>query len=108
VANGGSGCADQLDRVERVRRAFPAVLFLGVISRRSLKEARSMVRKRGWGFPMLLDRDAQLLNLYGVGDCPTTVFARKGGVSAGSRLRSLSEAQLTAAVRALVQGPVVP
>lgn len=104
VATGGSGCADQLDRVERVRRVFPAVNFVGVISRKSLSEARAMVRSRGWGFQVLLDRDAQLLNLYGVGDCPTTVFARKGGVSAGSHLRATSEAQLTAQVRALLKG----
>jgi AhpC/TSA family len=108
VANGGSGCADQLDRVERVRRSFPGVTFLGVISRKSLSDAKRMVRSNGWGFQVLLDRDAQLLNLYGVGDCPTTVFARKGGRSAGSRLRSLSEAQLSADVRALVQGRAVP
>jgi hypothetical protein len=104
VANGGSGCADQLDRVEHVRRSFPNVTFLGVISRKSLSEAKSMVRSRGWRFPVLLDRDAQLLNLYGVGDCPTTVFGRTGGVSAGSRLRALSEARLAASVRALLHG----
>jgi hypothetical protein len=108
VANGGSGCAAQLDRVERVRRSFPQVTFLGVISRKSLSDAKKMVRSHGWGFQVLLDRDAQLLNLYGVGDCPTTVFGRRGGVSAGSKLRSLGEAQLAADVRALVQGRPVP
>jgi len=108
VANGGAGCADQLDRVERVRTAFPGVEFLGVISRRSLGDARKMVLSRGWRFPVALDRDAQLLNLYGVGDCPTIVFARRGGISAGTRHPALSEAQLRADVRALVQGRPIP
>jgi hypothetical protein len=102
VANGGAGCASQLGRVERVRRAFPAVTFLGVISRKSLSEAKRMVRSNGWGFPVLLDRDAQLLNLYGIGDCPTTVFARKGGISAGSLRGDLSEARLRQLVTARV------
>jgi hypothetical protein len=108
VANGGAGCGAQLDRVERVRRSFPSVTFLGVISRKSLHDAKSMVREHGWSFPVALDRDGQLLNLYGVGDCPTTVFAKKGGVSAGSRRPGLSVARLHAAVTALVDGRPLP
>jgi hypothetical protein len=108
VANGGAGCGAQLDRVERVVGSFPKVTFLGVISRKSLDDARSMVRDHRWSFPVALDRDGQLLNLYGIGDCPTTVFARKGGVSAGSRRPGLSEARLRAAVTALVDGRPLP
>jgi hypothetical protein len=108
VANGGAGCGAQLDRVERVQRAFPGVTFLGVVSRKSLDDARSMVRESRWTFPVALDRDGQLLNLYGIGDCPTTVFAKKGGVSAGSRRPALSEAKLRAAVTALVEGRPLP
>lgn len=108
VANGGAGCGAQLDRVERVRRSFPGVTFLGVLSRKSLDDAKRMVRDNGWTFPVALDRDGQLLNLYGIGDCPTTVFAKKGGVSAGSRRPALSEARLRADVRALLAGRRVP
>jgi hypothetical protein len=108
VATGGSGCATELDRVERVRRSFPTVEFVGVISRKSLSDAGSMVRSHGWRFPVALDRDAAVFNLYGIGDCPTTVFARKGGISAGTHRGNLSEAQLGADVRALVQGRAIP
>jgi hypothetical protein len=101
VATGGAGCADQLDRVERVRRSFPDVGFVGVISRKSLADAKRMVRSGGWTFPVALDRDAAVFNLYGIGDCPTTVFARKGGVSAGTRRGALSEAALAARIRTL-------
>src|SRR5205807_10547664 len=107
VATGGSGCDAQLDRVERVRRSFPGVGFVGVISRKSLSDARSMVRSHGWGFPVALARDAAVFNLYGIGDCPTTIFARRGGISAGTRRGNLSDAQLSAAVRALLQGRTV-
>jgi len=107
VATGGGGCNVQLDRVDRVRRSFPGVGFVGVISRTSLSAAGNMVRSRGWSFPVAFDRDAAVFNLYGIGDCPTTIFARRSGISAGTRRGNLSDAQLSAAVRALLQGRTV-
>jgi hypothetical protein len=101
VANARSDCEDQLDRVERVRRSFPRVGFVGVISRRDLDEAQGMVRDRGWGFPVVQDRDAQLFNAYGIGDCPTTVFAHRGGKVRTSKRGKLTEAQLRAEAAAL-------
>jgi AhpC/TSA family len=108
VANGGAGCDAQLDRVERVARSFRQVTFLGVISRKSLEDASAMVREHRWTFPVALDRDGQLLNLYGIGDCPTTVFARRGGISAGSRRPAISEDRLRASVGALAAGRPLP
>jgi hypothetical protein len=108
VATGGAGCAGQLDRVERILRSFPNVNFVGVVSRKSLADAKSMTRSHGWTFPVALDRDAAVFNLFGIGDCPTTVFARKGGISAGTRRGELSEARLAADVRALVGGKAIP
>jgi hypothetical protein len=107
VANGGAGCDAQLDRVERVRGSFRGANFLGVISRKSLADAKKMASSHGWHF-LALDRDAQLLNLYGIGDCPTTIFVRRGGISAGTRRGALREARLAADVRALVQGQPIP
>jgi hypothetical protein len=104
VATGGSPCGDQLDRVERLRREFPQVTFVGVVSRRTLADAKKMVRANGWGFPVVLDRDAQLFNLYGVGDCPTTIFSRPGGISAGTVNGELGEARLRRHVKALLAG----
>ena len=104
VATGGAGCNAQLDRVDRVRRSFPGVEFVGVISRTSLSDAGKMAHSHGWGFPVAFDRDAAVFNLYGIGDCPTTIFARRGGISAGTHRGNLSDAQLSADVRALVHG----
>lgn len=108
VATGGAGCAVQIDRADRVRRSFPGVNFLGVVSRKSLKDAKSMTRAHGWTLPVALDRDAALFNLFGIGDCPTTIFARRGGISVGTRRGDLSEARLAADVRALEQGRPIP
>jgi len=105
VANGGNGCASQLDRVDRVVRGFRGVNFLGVISKTSLSEAADLVRSHRVRFPVAFDRNADLFNTYAIGDCPTTVFAHAGGISAGTRLGKLSEMQLRRYVRALVRHP---
>jgi peroxiredoxin len=96
VANATRGCEDQLDRVERIRADFPSIAFVGVISRRERDEAEKLVRENGWNFPVVVDRDAQLFNLYGIGDCPTTVFARRGGVANRSVRGDLDAARLRA------------
>jgi peroxiredoxin len=96
VANATRGCEDQLDRIEQIRREFPGVAFVGVISKRDQPEAERLVRENGWSFPVVIDRDLALFNLYGIGDCPTTVFARRGGVSNRSVRGELDAARLRA------------
>lgn len=103
VANAARGCEDQLDRVERVRRSVPKVAFVGVISKRDQSDAQEIVRDNAWRFPIALDRDAQLFNLYGIGDCPTTVFALRGGKVVNSRRGKLSELDLRAQAAALAR-----
>ena len=44
VANATQGCEDQLDRVEQVRREFPQVAFVAVISKRKRSEVEKLVR----------------------------------------------------------------
>jgi hypothetical protein len=109
IANGGSRrCAAQLDVLDRVRSSFPGVQFLGVISNKPLADAKAIVHSHGWKLPVALDRDHELFNLYAIGDCPTTVFGRPNGRSAGTRHPALTEAQLRAHVRALVAGRPLP
>jgi peroxiredoxin len=92
-------CAPQLDRVEQVRGEFPQVNFLGVIIREPKKKAAAIVRSHHWGFPVALDSDGEVSNIYGVGGCPTTVFARRGGTVRATRLGKLTAAQLRAELR---------
>ena len=94
VANATQDCEDQLDRVEQVRRDFPQVAFVGIVSKRDRDDVEGLVRKNGWGFPVVVDRDLALFNLYGIGDCPTTVFARRGGVANRSVRGELDVARL--------------
>jgi peroxiredoxin len=92
-------CTPQMDRVEHIRREFPGVNFVGVVIHQKKPAAAKLVRDHHWGFPVLLDRDGQVSNIYGIGGCPTTVFARRGGTVRATRLGKLSEAQLRAEVR---------
>lgn len=92
----GANCLPGFDRVERVRASFPQVRFAGILIRMGHDQAAKTVRERGWGFPVAYDRDGQLTNIYGVGVCPTTVFARRGGKVVATKLGTLTERELRA------------
>lgn len=98
----GADCLPGFDRIERVRKDFREVAFAGILIRMNRDEAAKAVRKGGWGFPVAFDRDGQLTNVYGVGVCPATVFARKGGRVVTTKLGALSEAELRATIRKIL------
>ena len=94
-------CEPQFDRLERVRKDFPEVNFAGIVIREPHGSARKLVERNDWGFPVAFDRDGAVSNMYGIGVCPTTVFARRGGKVLESRPGNLSEAELRAILRRL-------
>jgi len=96
-------CEPQFDRLDRVRRDFPGVNFAGVMIREPNDSAGRIVRRNGWGFPVAVDRDGAVSNLYGVGVCPMTVFARRGGKVVLSQPGNMTEARLRAELRRLVR-----
>jgi hypothetical protein len=98
----GANCLPGFDRIERVRKAFPQVNFAGILIKMDLDKAASTVKKGGWGFPVAFDRDGQLTNVYGLGVCPATVFARKGGRVLATKLGKVSDAQLRAEIRRIL------
>jgi hypothetical protein len=101
VVTRGTDCEPQVDRVERITSEFPSVRFVTVLSGDSMDEARNLARARGWHQPVAVDEDGSLVNLYGVGVCPITVFARDGRVRA-SDVGNLTEAQLRRKTRRLI------
>jgi hypothetical protein len=101
VVTRGTDCEPQVDRVERIRSEFPGVRFVTVLSGDSKDEARNLARARGWRQPVAVDEDGSLVNMYGVGVCPITVFARDGRVRA-TDVGNLTEAQLRRKTRRLV------
>jgi hypothetical protein len=98
----GADCLPGFDRIERVRPDFPEVNFAGILIRMDRDAAAKTVRKGNWGFPVAFDRDGQLTNVYGVGVCPATVFARKGGRVTVTKLGRVTDAQLRAQIRRIL------
>src|SRR5215210_190118 len=94
VVTRGADCRPQVDRVERIRDAYPKVNFAVVMSGNSRAEAARQARRRGWKQPVAVDRDGGLVNAYGVGICPVTVFAAPGGKVVDFTVGTLTEKQL--------------
>ena len=101
VVTRGTDCEPQVDRVERIMGDFPGVEFVTVLSGDSKDEAKNLARARRWRQPVAVDEDGSLVNLYGVGVCPITVFARNGRVRA-TKVGNLTEAQLRQKTRRLL------
>jgi hypothetical protein len=101
VVTRGTDCEPQVDRVERIRADFPGVKFVTVVSGDSQTETKNLAIARRWHQPVAVDTDGAVVNLYGVGVCPITVFARDGRVRA-TNVGNLTEAQLRERTRKLV------
>lgn len=102
VFDQGAECNPQVDRVQRMKDEFPDVGFAVVyFSDSDRAEVAEIVRRRGWTLPVAQTRDGAVVNLYGIGGCPTTVFARRGGQVASTKLGPISEAELRRRVQGL-------
>jgi hypothetical protein len=96
-------CYPQVDRTERIRPEVPGVNFATVFfTHKERDQVRALVRERGWRQPVAIDPDGLVANLYGVGGCPTTIFARAGGRVARTELGNLTEDELRRRARALL------
>jgi hypothetical protein len=100
VVTRGTDCEPQVDRVERIAGDFPDVEFVTVLSGDTKDESGNLARARRWTQPVAVDEDGSLVNLYGVGVCPITVFARDGRVRS-TNVGNLTEAQLRRKTRRL-------
>ncbi len=101
ITRGGSECRRQLDVVQRVQGRFPNVRFAAVAVRGDRGDLRTLIRRRGWTFPIGYDRDGAVANLYGVAVCPTIVFAYPRRLTMLTDFGYLGEAKLAERVRAL-------
>jgi hypothetical protein len=104
VFDRAADCFPQVDRVQRSMKSAPGVEYAVVyFSRKERAEVRANVRRRAWTMPVAVDKDGAVTNLYGVGVCPTTVFALRGGKVVQTELGNLTESQLRARVRRLLR-----
>jgi hypothetical protein len=109
VVTAGADCEPQVDRVERVRDEFPGLDFAVLMSGNDRSEAGAIVERRGWKQPVGVDRDGAVVNLYGIGICPVTIFALPGGRVFETNLGNLTEDELRRKAsrleRRMVEGP---
>ena len=92
-------CVPQLDRVQQAQRLAPDARFVGVLVREDKPDAADLVREQGWTFPVALDRDGLVSNLYGVAGCPTTVFIGPDGRVRSTHNGEIGARQLAARLR---------
>ena len=104
VFDRGADCLPQVDRTERVRGEVSGVTFATVyFSHKNHDELQHIVEDRQWRQPVAIDEDGAVANLYGVGGCPTTVFARPGGKVRKTELGNLTEDELRTQAERLVR-----
>lgn len=73
-----SDCEDQLEAMEAVSRERSDLQFAAVVSGRSHETAREVAERTGVTFPVVVDRDLAVFNLYRVAYCSTAVADRGG------------------------------
>jgi peroxiredoxin len=104
VFDKGADCNPQVDRVQRMKADFPGINFAVVyFSDKDQSEVAQIVRRRGWTMPVAHTPDGAVVNLYGVGGCPTTVFALRGGRVLDTVLGPISESGLRGWARRLLR-----
>ncbi len=94
VAVRPASCLDVVDAIDAAARRRPGVGFAVVAIRGDRQELAGLVRRRGWRVPVAHDRDGAVANAYGVGVCPTVLFADRGGISRATTYGALSAAEV--------------
>jgi hypothetical protein len=101
IVPGAKKCEGQLDLFQRMAATHPRAQFAAVVSGGSHAKVAALVRRHGWTFPVAVDRDLSVFNLYRVAVCPTTVFAFRGGKVHSTSIKPLGERQVVAGLRAV-------
>ena len=71
-------CERQLEAMQTLSQARPDLQFAAVISGRPHDVAREVVERTGVTFPVAVDRDLAVFNLYRVAYCSTAIAERGG------------------------------
>jgi hypothetical protein len=101
IVPGAKKCEQQLDLFQRMAASHPRAQFAAVVSGAKRQRVASLVSEHHWTFPVAVDHDLSVFNLYHVAVCPTTVFAFPGGKVQSTSIKPLSEAQVAAGLRAV-------
>ncbi len=98
----GGSCTSVLARMQALVGAYPGVRFAAVAVRGERGSLRKLIGRLGISFPVGIDSDGAVADLYKVFTCPQVNFAYRGGVvQARALLGNASPASLRARVSAL-------
>jgi hypothetical protein len=98
-----SSCAHTLDDLQRLAPEFPQVSFAAVAVKEDATSVAHLVRSRRFTFPVGVDADGRLGELYAMVSCPQISFLYPGGVVQSPALLSrVSPATLRSRVAALL------
>ena len=87
-------CERQLEAMERLSRARRDIQFAAVVSGRSHESAREVVDRTGVTFPVAVDPDLAVFNLYRVAYCSTAITERGGRLREFRANKPLSQSDL--------------
>jgi hypothetical protein len=87
-------CERQLEAMQALSRERPDLQFAAVMSGRSHDTAREVVDRTGVTFPVVVDRDLAVFNLYRVAYCSTAIADRGGTLREFRANDPLSEDEL--------------
>ncbi|MGI8633479.1 MAG: TlpA family protein disulfide reductase [Solirubrobacterales bacterium] len=83
----GTDCATVQDRVQATEDRYGRELnVLSLNTRDERAEVERIVGERGWTMPVGHDADGAVGGLYGVGLCPTLLYALPGGIVFDARI----------------------
>ena len=98
-----SSCTGVLREMQALSTSFPQVRFAAVAIKGETGPVRNLLRSLALTFPVGLDRDGILVELYKLATCPQVNFVYPGGVVQSPALLSTpSEALLRTRVAALL------
>ncbi|HEY7952260.1 MAG TPA: hypothetical protein VID70_04680 [Solirubrobacteraceae bacterium] len=98
-------CPGVLDDMQALRGAFPGVSMAAVAIKGERAAVRRLIGTHALAFPVGLDRDGVLAQLYKVSSCPQVTFVYPGGVvQSKALLERPARAVLRARIAALVAG----
>ena len=98
-------CPGVLDDLQALASSFPGVSMAAVAIKGERAAVRHLVSSHGLRFPVGLDRDGVLAQLYKVSSCPQVTLVYPGGVvQSKALLKRPARAVLRARIAALVVG----
>jgi len=101
----GSACTGVLGEMQKLRAEFPQVRFVAVALKGEREPVRATIKHLHLTYPVGLDPDGILAELYALASCPQITFAYPGGdVQSRALLVTPSLDQLRKRVRELVAG----